>query len=250
MTVYLSKAKQTQITLNFFLFFFVLIFFYFCRRISILCLCHVFMEENPYTLVIKNVRMLSEEIFDKLYVDYYPAMLAYAQNFVSPDDAEYIVQDVMVWLWDHRKKVVFKTSLKSYLFRSVRNSCMTLITQGQAQQRLKQAIFDKIQPFYEITDNYTIELLGKKIQKALSHLPEDYRTTFQKNRFEDKSYSEIATELGISIKTVEYRMTQTLKQLRVELKEFLPIAALMMLLNITTILYSSFFIFRFSFFSL
>jgi RNA polymerase sigma-70 factor (ECF subfamily) len=62
-------------------------------------------------------------------------------------------------------------------------------------------------------------------------LPESYRITFRKSRFEDKTYSEIAVELGVSVKTVEYRMTQALKQLRIELKEYLPVAAVVMLLT-------------------
>ena len=189
------------------------------------------MDENIFTLITQNVRKLNEDKFEQLYVDYYPSMLAYARNFVSPDDAEDIVQDVMVWLWDNRKTVVLKTSLKSYLFRSVRNSCMTRITQGQAQQRLRQAIFDKIQPFYEMTDNYTLEELEKKINEALSHLPDKNRIAFEKSRFEDKTYPEIANELGVSVKTVEYRMTQALKQLYAELKDYLPMAVLAVLLN-------------------
>ena len=189
------------------------------------------MEEKPYKLITQNFQMLIEDKFDELYVEHYPAMLAYARVFVSPDDAEDIVQDVMVWLWNHRKTVIIKTSLKSYLFRSIRNSCLTRITQGQAQQRLRQAIFDKIQPFYEITDNYTIETLGKKIEEVLSHLPEDYRVTFEKSRFEDKTYSEIAADLNISHKTVEYRMNRALKQLRAELKDYLPVAIFAGLLN-------------------
>ena len=175
--------------------------------------------------------MLNEAKFDKLYVDYYPSMLAYARNFVAPSDAEEVVQDVMVWLWENRKTVKIKTTLEGYLFRSIRNSCMTRITQGQAQQRLRLAIFDKIQPFYEDADNYTSELLVKKIEEALSRLPENYRITFEKSRFEDMTYPEIASELGVSVKTVEYRMTQALKQLRVELKDYLPVALLTILLN-------------------
>ena len=189
------------------------------------------MEENTYTLITRSIRMLDEAKFDKLYVDFYPSMLAYARNFVEPGDAEEVVQDVMVWLWENRKTVKIKTSLKGYLFRSVRNCCMTRITQGQARQRLRLAIFDKIQPFYEDADNYTSELLVKKIEEAICHLPESYRITFEKSRFEDKTYPEIASELGVSVKTVEYRMTQALKQLRTELKDYLPVALLALLLN-------------------
>ena len=189
------------------------------------------MEDCSYTLVHRGVRMLDEDKFDRMYVDFYPSMLAYACNFVSHDDAEEAVQDVMVWLWENRRSVVIKTSLKSYLFRSVRNCCMTRITQGKAQQRLRQAIFDRIQPFYEDADNYTSEVLAKKIEEALSHLPEIFRITFEKSRFENKTYPEIASELDISVKAVEYRISQALKQLRAELKDYLPLAALVMLLN-------------------
>ena len=170
--------------------------------------------------------MLDEVKFNRLYIEHYPSMLAYARNFVTPEDAEEAVQDVMVWLWENRNSVEIKTTLKGYLFRSVRNSCMTRITQGQAQQRLRQAIFDRIQPFYEDTDNYTSEALVKKIEEALKRLPETYRVAFEKSRFEEKTYSEIADELGISVKTVEYRMSQALKHLRTELKDYLPTAVL------------------------
>jgi RNA polymerase sigma-70 factor (ECF subfamily) len=153
-------------------------------------------------------------------------MLAYARNFVTPEDAEEVVQDVMVWLWENRKTLEIKSSLKSYLFRSVRNSCMTRIAQGQAQQRLRQAVFEKMQPYYEDVDTYSVEILTQKIEEALGRLPESYRIAFEKNRFEDKTYPEIAAELNVSVKTVEYRMTQALKQLRVELKEYLPVTIL------------------------
>lgn len=175
--------------------------------------------------------MLNEGKFDQLYMEYYPSMLAYARNFVVPEDAEEVVQDVMLWLWENRKTVEIRTTLKGYLFRSVRNSCMTRITQGQAQQRLKQAIFEKISPFYEDADNYTSEILTRKIEEAILRLPESYRITFEKSRFEHKTYPEIAVELEISVKTVEYRMTQALKQLRSDLKDYLPAAWLFLFLG-------------------
>ncbi|MDR0714092.1 MAG: RNA polymerase sigma-70 factor [Bacteroidales bacterium] len=169
------------------------------------------------------MQRLDESGFDRLYVDHYPSMLAYARNFVTPEDAEEVVQDVMVWLWENRKTVRINSSFKGYLFRSVRNSCMNRLTQGLAKQRLHQSIFGKIQPFYEDADLYTVDQLSQKIEDALNRLPENYRTVFEKNRFEDMTYPLIAEELGISVKSVEYRMSQALKQLRTELKDYLPL---------------------------
>ncbi len=184
------------------------------------------MKKIDHTLITESIRKLNEDKFDKLYAEYYPSMLAYARNFVVPEDAEETVQDVMVWLWENRRTVEIRTTLKGYLFRSVRNSCLTKITQGKAQQRLRQAIFDKVQLFYEDVDMYDIEELTQKIEEALGRLPESYRIAFEKSRFEDKSYPEIAAELNVSVKTVEYRMTQALKLLRTDLKDYLPAALL------------------------
>ena len=180
------------------------------------------MENIDYILITESIRQLDKDKFDRLYTEYYPSMLAYARNFVLSEDAEETVQDVMVWLWENRQTVEIKTTLKGYLLRSIRNSCMTKITQGKAQQRLRQAIFDKVQLFYEDADMYTVDDLTQKIKEAIDRLPETYRIAFEKSRFEDKSYPKIANELDISVKTVEYRMAQALKQLRTELKDYLP----------------------------
>ena len=64
------------------------------------------------------------------------------------------------------------------------------------------------------------------LNAALSKLPENIRSVFEKNRFGGKTYNEIAIEHNISIKTVEAHMTKALKHLRVELKDYLPLLLL------------------------
>ena len=68
-----------------------------------------------------------------------------------------------------------------------------------------------------------IEELTQKIEKAILNLPESYRVAFEMHRFQNKTYQEIAEELNISSKTVDYRIQQALKQLRKELKDYLPL---------------------------
>ena len=70
---------------------------------------------------------------------------------------------------------------------------------------------------------YQIEELAKRIEDAVAALPESYREAFVMHRFRDMSYKEIAEILGISPKTVDYRIQQALKQLRVDLKDYLPL---------------------------
>ena len=63
----------------------------------------------------------------------------------------------------------------------------------------------------------------ENLEIALSKLPEDYRKAFEMNRFDDFTYKEIADKLNVSEKTIAYRISQALKILRIELKDYLSL---------------------------
>jgi len=65
--------------------------------------------------------------------------------------------------------------------------------------------------------------LSRKIEEALQRLPNSYREAFEMNRFQHLTYGEIASQLNVSSKTVDYRIQQALKLLRVDLRDYLPI---------------------------
>ena len=64
--------------------------------------------------------------------------------------------------------------------------------------------------------------LKRRIKEVVDALPPIYREAFVMHRFKNKSYKEIAEFLQISPKTVDYRIQQALKQLRITLKDYLP----------------------------
>jgi RNA polymerase sigma-70 factor (ECF subfamily) len=66
-----------------------------------------------------------------------------------------------------------------------------------------------------------IDQLAVMVSKAIDELPESYREVFVRSRFGISTNVQIAEELGISVKTVEYRITQILKILRIKLKDYL-----------------------------
>ena len=89
-------------------------------------------------------------------------------------------------------------------------------------ERVHSLIYDKIKDQFENPDTYFVNELTENITKAIEELPENYRETFKLSRFGEQSNPQIAEALGVSIKTVEYRITQSLKILRVKLKDYLP----------------------------
>ena len=171
----------------------------------------------------QEIQRGDEKAFDVLFLKYYPSLCAYAQRFVEYDDGQEIVQDVMVWLWENREMHTFEISPKSYLFKAVKNRCLTLISRNEIKQKIINTLYDNQQLEYEDPDFYIVEELSRQIEEALPRLPDSYREAFELNRFQHMTYGEIATCLEVSSKTVDYRIQQALKLLRVELKDYLPI---------------------------
>jgi RNA polymerase sigma-70 factor (ECF subfamily) len=92
-----------------------------------------------------------------------------------------------------------------------------------ATQRADTRFYEEMQEMLQDTDYYQMEELTKRIEEAIAALPESYRESFVMHRFRDMSYKEIAETLGVSPKTIDYRIQQALKQLRTDLKDYLPL---------------------------
>lgn len=162
-----------------------------------------------------------------LFRRYYPMLCAYATKFVELKDAEEIVQDVMLWLWETRETQIFETSLSQYLFRTVYHRAINQIAHQQSRLRADTLFYENMQEMLQDTDFYQLEELRRKIKEAVDALPPAYREAFVMHRFDNKSYKEIAEILQVSPKTVDYRIQQALKQLRVTLKDYLPLFLLL-----------------------
>ena len=179
-------------------------------------------EDNQLFQAVKEG---DKKAFDTLFLRYYPMLCAYAKQFVDLEDGKEIVQDVMVWFWENKEMQTFDTSLKNYLFKSVRNRCLTLTNRNEIKQRIQKKLQVHMEQLYEDPDFYIVEELAGKIETAIMRLPESYREAFELNRFQNMTYNEIAFKLGVSPKTIDYEIQQALKILRHELKEYLPLLA-------------------------
>lgn len=170
-----------------------------------------------------SIRQGDKKAFDELFVKYYAMLCAFARSFVSLEDAEEVVQDTMLWLWENRKTNCIASSVHHYLFRAVKNKCYTLMSRNTLRFQIENMLAAEIEELFEDPDFYVVEELAEKIEEAILGLPEPYRTAFEMHRFQNKTYQEIASELNVSSKTVDYRIRQALKQLREDLKDYLPL---------------------------
>ena len=180
-----------------------------------------YQSDNDFLL--SAVQRGDQKAFDTLFRRYYPMLCAYGHRFVELEDAEEIVEDSLLWTWENRETLVIESSLNSYLFKMVYRRALNKLAHIDATQRADTRFYEEMQEMLQDTDYYQIEELVKRIEDAIAALPESYREAFVMHRFRDMSYKEIAETLGVSPKTIDYRIQQALKQLRVDLKDYLPL---------------------------
>ena len=174
-----------------------------------------------------------ETRFEDIYLSYFSKMKYFAKEYViSEEDAENIVQDVFVELWENKEMLNMHMNLIAYLFTTIKNKCLNHLR----HKLVVQETASKLQEEYTISlrmnldsleafDNnlFSDQDIEKIISRALDTLYEKCRTIFIMSKIEGKKQKEIAQELNISINTIETQMGIAYKKLRIELKDYFPI---------------------------
>ena len=168
--------------------------------------------------------------FDTIYTSSYKGLVAYATRYVDIDEAQNIVQDTMLWLWDNKQTIIPGKSINALLLRIVRNKALNNIKHKTVLSRVHKQIESSLREQFENPDLYMSVELTELLEQALQRLPENLRETFILSRIEHLSYKEIAERLGITVKAVDNRLSRTMKILKQELKDYLPL--LLFLLSI------------------
>ncbi|MFN0033251.1 MAG: RNA polymerase sigma-70 factor [Flavobacteriales bacterium] len=171
-----------------------------------------------------------QQAFKMLFDTWYNPLCNFAYSFRGDKpEAEELVQNAFVNFWEKRNDIHIESSLKSYLYRSVRNACLNALKHDKVKRQHRQYAMEHTATSAEDVKQVMIaDELTDRINQAMSKLPEQCGLVFKLSRMHDLKYAEIAAELDISIKTVENHMGKALRIMREELKEFLTIAILIL----------------------
>lgn len=179
------------------------------------------MNERERVLAIKGG---DHQAFIDLYNEYWSQVYDFSRLYIATiADAEEIVQDVFVKLWESRHLLKEDENIKGFLFIVTRN-----IVFNKNKKRVNENLFKTSvlvaygnEGYYNSTtveEDYCASQLKIFIDRLINSLPEQQRKCFLLSREESLSYKEIAERLGISQKTVEIHMGKALKFLKDKVK--------------------------------
>lgn len=183
--------------------------------------------------IIEGLERREKIVFDYIFNYYYSSLCAFSMQYIDDRNAvEDLVQDFFVYLWVEAPQLKIKTSLKSYLFASIKNRCLDYQKHHKITEKYRNFILFSTEKDDNSTEQFFAESeLRQAIQTSLGKLPPRCREIFELSRLSGLSNQEISDKLGISKRTVELQISNSLKILRKELAEFLPFWLLIWLLG-------------------
>ena len=167
----------------------------------------------------RSIQEKDRKAFEQYYKDHYKLFFVAAYKYLGDaGQAQEVVNDVFVTLWQTAEKVTIQSSLKAYLHKSVINRSLNLLDKNKRVRQQQQNTL-RAEESAESRDMETNEL-KVRLYEAIDQLPEQCRKVFRMSRFEQLKQQEIADRLGISIKTVKNHITNALQQLKRVLDEW------------------------------
>jgi RNA polymerase sigma-70 factor (ECF subfamily) len=154
-----------------------------------------------------------ERAFDALFAHYSALVYRFAYGYLKArTEAEEIVQECFLKIWERRQQLRDDMPLKAYLFTTAHHAILNQLR--QKQQHLRFQAYSAHNEPSQVGNEADYAALETLYQAALEQLPPKRREIFMLSRQQGLSYPEIAAQLNLSVKTVEAQMGHALKFLR------------------------------------
>ncbi|MDR2969987.1 MAG: RNA polymerase sigma-70 factor [Tannerellaceae bacterium] len=170
--------------------------------------------------------------FNRLYLDYKPRFVHFASTYTGDrETAEDIVIDSLAYYWERRRELESDANIPAYILKVIKNRCLNHLQRERTKQEavayLAQCEGWELQLRIATLEACNPEKLFSKevqyiIEKTLDSLPPLSREIFIRCKFENRSHREVADAMNLSVKSIEYHITKTLKALRTALRDYFP----------------------------
>lgn len=171
--------------------------------------------------------------FSRIYTLYFPKMVRFAWEYVvSEEEAQNIIQDLFLYLWEHQDTLNAVSNLHAFLFTLTKNRCIDFYRQYTRMSQKKKSLDAlqeyelclKMEALKQFDENmFSLQDIEEILNNAVNHLPDKCREIFILSRMEGLKHEEIARQLDISVHTVQNHISSAIRKLKNELKDYLPL---------------------------
>lgn len=171
--------------------------------------------------LLKKIAKGDEPAFQMLFDLYSKTIFSFVENFIhSSEDAEEIVQETFLILWNNRNSLQAVEHPRNYIYTIARNKCYDYLTKLARNAEAMRYAWENTGASHNSTEDvlYSRESI-RMIDKALTKLSGQKQAVFRMSRFEDMSNEEIAAATGLSKSRVKNIIVEVLKHLRLRLKQ-------------------------------
>lgn len=166
----------------------------------------------------------NQRAFTDLFNLYYANLYRFVRYFLAESDAEDVVSEVFVALWNNRSKLLLVSNFNAYIYAMARNEAYAYL---HLQNKIQNVSLDDMPVSLSICEESAEgriieEELIEVYNKAVAQLPERCKLIFLMVREEKLKYKEIADILQITTGTIEQQMNQAIKRISATIEQAYP----------------------------
>jgi len=180
------------------------------------------MEHSDQTLI-DELKSGNQSAYELLFKKFYKTLVAKAYYILEDEmEAEDLVQNLFVTLWQKLPELNIRTSIRAYLFGAVHNQCMMLLRSRKVADKRLGAYTTQLEAASQLVTELEMPLiLQSDLELIFNELPAQRQRVFRMVYLEDKKYKQAAQEMGLSVNSVKTHLKLALRSIKDKVKKII-----------------------------
>jgi RNA polymerase sigma-70 factor (family 1) len=177
-------------------------------------------DHNDYRQLVRRLKLGDKKAFEEIFGIFKEKVFYFAIRYYnSTEDAENIVQDVFIKLWDERAGLKEELSLNNYIYTIAKNHLFNINRKKINEKAYRTYIIDHLVHNPNLENELIYADLKANVDKIIDALPTQRKKVFMMGNIEGMSNKEVAEVMGLSVRTVEVHKSLALQTIRKEMKK-------------------------------
>lgn len=170
--------------------------------------------------IVKLLMKGDEAAYEVIFKEFYRPLSLFANKYLQDVEmSKDLVQEMFFYLFEKRETLNIHTSLKSFLYQSVKNRCLNQLKSSKLHEAHHKVILNAQSINLVEDDEVEMVELEDRIASIVAEMPPQTKRVFEMSRFDGIDNQAIADELSISKRTVETHISSALRRLRENLSD-------------------------------